>query len=43
MSNTVKIPKLSALNLTPKRAGQTSLDAINSMIRLAQYLENLDF
>ncbi|ULJ61963.1 LLM class flavin-dependent oxidoreductase [Wielerella bovis] len=43
MSNTVKIPKLSALNLTPKRAGQTSLDAINSMIRLAQHLENLDF
>lgn len=39
----MKIPKLSALNLAPKRAGQTSLDAINSMIRLAQHLESLDF
>lgn len=39
----MKIPQLSALNLVPMRLGQTPLDAINSMVKLAQHLENLDF
>lgn len=36
-------PKLSALNLAPMRQGQTAKDAIDAMVRLAQYVENLDF
>lgn len=37
------MPKLSALNLAPMRAGQTARDAIDAMVRLAQHLESLDF
>lgn len=37
------MPKLSALNLAPMRAGQTARDAIDAMVRLTQYLESLDF
>lgn len=43
MSNTVKIPQLSALNLAPMRQGQNAKQAIDAMVRLAQHLEQLDF
>lgn len=43
MSNTVKIPQLSALNLAPMRQGQNARQAIDAMVRLAQHLEKLDF
>ncbi len=36
-------PKLSALNLVPMRQGQTAKEAIDAMVRLAQYVESLDF
>lgn len=36
-------PKLSALNLAPVRQGQTAKEAIDAMVRLAQYVESLDF
>lgn len=39
----IKIPKLSALNLAPLRAGQTHKQAIDAMVRLANHLESLDF
>ncbi|MDO4427530.1 MAG: LLM class flavin-dependent oxidoreductase [Moraxella sp.] len=42
MSN-FKTPKLSALNLAPMRQGQNAKDAIDAMVRLAQFLESLDF
>ncbi|MCG7657550.1 LLM class flavin-dependent oxidoreductase [Wielerella bovis] len=43
MSNTVKIPQLSALNLAPMRQGQNAKQAIDAMVRLAKHLERLDF
>lgn len=36
-------PLLSALNLAPARQGQTAKQAIEAMVRLAQYVETLDF
>ncbi|ULJ59703.1 LLM class flavin-dependent oxidoreductase [Wielerella bovis] len=43
MSNPIKIPQLSALNLAPMRQGQNARQAIDAMVRLAQHLEHLDF
>lgn len=36
-------PKLSALSLAPVRQGQSAKEAIDAMVRLAQYLEKIDF
>lgn len=40
---TIKIPKLSALNLAPIKHEQTAKQGIDAMVRLAQHLESLDF
>lgn len=39
----MKKPKLSALSLVPMRQGETPNQAIESMVRLAQYSESIDY